>query len=89
MANRACAAKLRLIDVRDADGRLVRKVDEAQAARLVETDAGRRVNAREVRLNIKLGSDRTWFGSAQVGRVRVASFAHNTRVCNFWKQPTK
>jgi hypothetical protein len=75
------------IEVRDADGRLIRKVTQRQAESAVEKEVGYWRGSREVRLHaVHSGNPRTWLGRRQDQHRGVS---HNHRVCEEWPHMRK
>ncbi len=80
-------------DVLDVTGRLVRSVTRATAAEILAAgiaDGIGRTSIKYLRLRVEVwgpSAARTWFGSAERGRVRPAAFRHNDRVCAGYVMP--
>lgn len=84
----ATKPEVRLIDLRGPEGRLMRKITELDADRVVESGLGFWRGKHEVRLTAAAahhdGNPRTWLGSQRTGRIRPSKYDHNQNVCGAW-----
>ena len=87
--NPASTPEVRPIDLRGADGSLVRMATEAEAELMVSKGLGHWRGSWEVRLDAGAthhGAPRTWTGAVRPGRLRTSEFGHNYRVCEGWNK---